>query len=171
MQIRNLKKEDFPVFALIMSMLLFGGSAAVIYGAKWAHQEKGDLYKVSGIVKSFHVEGGYRSRKKMMLQITNHGVLHHLTQDDFTNSIPVLETLRQGDEINTLVTSDVLVRDIERVWEIRRGDEILLSYEQTLELRKTHTQQRVISIAALVAALVLLRISIKLWIKYRASTN
>jgi len=160
--------KDFPGFALVMSLLLFGGSAAVIYGAKWAHQEKDDLYKVSGVVESIHVESGYRSgsRKKMVLQITNHGVLHHLTQDDFTRSIPALETLRQGDEINTLVASDVLFRKIERVWEIRRGDEILLSYEQTLELRKAHTQQRVISIAALVAALVLLRISIKRWIKY-----
>ena len=149
-------------------MLLFGGSAAVIYGGKWEHQEKDDLYKFSGVVESFHVESGYRSRKKMIIQITNQGVLHRLTQDDFTRSIRVLETLRQGDEINTLVASDVLVRDIERVWEIRRGDEILLSYEQTLELRKTHTQHRVISIAALVAAIVLLRISIKLRIKYRA---
>ena len=152
-------------------MLLFGVYATIIYGGKWEHREKDDLYEVSGVVESFQVEHVYKSGKKMMLQIRNHGVLHHLIQDDFSRSIPMLRTLRQGDEINTLVSPDVLGRDIEWMWEIRRGDEILLSYEQTIELRNPQTQQRVISIAALVAAIVLLFISIRLRIKYRAWTS
>jgi len=170
-QIRNLMKNDFFGFALIVSILLFGGIAAVIYGGKWEHQAKDDLYEVSGVVESFHVKRSYRNRNKMIIQITNHGVLHRLTQDDFTRSIPVLETLRQGDEINTLVAPDVIARDIERVWGIRRGDEILLSYEQTLELKKTLIHQRVISIVTIVATMVLLHIAIKLWLKRRASAR
>ena len=155
-----------------MSIFLLGGSAAVIFGGKWEHQEKDDLYQVSGVIESFHVEGGHRyGLRKMIIKITDHGELHQLTQVDFTRSIPELKTLRQGDEVNTLVAPDVIARDIERVWEIHRGDEIFLSYEQTLELRKANTQQRVITIAALVAAMVLLRILMELGIRYRARTS
>ena len=171
MQIGNLKKEDLPGFAMFMSILLVGVYAAIIYGGKWELREKHELYEVSGIVESFNVESVYRGGKNMMIQLNSHGVVHRLAQDDFTRSIPALKTLQQGDEIDTLVAPDELGRDLEWIWEIRREDQTLLSYEQTLELRKPNTLQWFIAIAALLAAIGLLIASIKLRIKYQAWTS
>ena len=171
MQIGNLKKEGLSGFALGMSILLVGVYAAIIYGGKWELREKHELYEVSGIVESFNVESVYRGGKKMMIQLNSHGLVHRLAQDDFTRSIPALKTLQQGDEINTLVAPDELGRDLEWIWEIRREDQTLLSYEQTLELRKPNTLQWFIAIAALLAAIGLLIASIKLRIKYQAWTS
>jgi hypothetical protein len=55
----------------------------------------------------------------------------HLVQDDLTSAVPRLRTLRVGDAVEALVAPDSLGRPLNWLWELRRGDETLLAYEET----------------------------------------
>ena len=55
----------------------------------------------------------------------------HLIQEDLTAAVPRLRTLRVGDDIEALTHPDPLARDLDWLWELRRGDDALLTYEET----------------------------------------
>ena len=161
----RLKKEDYPVFFFMFSILLFGLSASLIMD----HTEKEDLYEISGVVESFECKrGDHRSGSgpSIRVRVNDKGFVHHLVQSDFSKSVPKLKTLEEGDEISALVASDSLGRDTKWLWEISRNGELLLSYEQTSELKKQDSLHIKVSVV-LLAAVILLGISIKLWIKNR----
>jgi hypothetical protein len=54
-----------------------------------------------------------------------------LVQDDLTSAVPRLRTLRVGDVVEALVKHDSLGRPLDWLWELRRGDDTLLAYEET----------------------------------------
>lgn len=151
-----------------MSILLFGIYFVTFYGWKFDYPDKDSLHKVSGVIESVKENYVRRARDKLVIQIMSDSGLHHLSIDDFRTSVPAIKTLQQGDEINTLVTADSLGREIEWIWEIHRGEEIILSHEQMLELIKPGTLQSILSFIALVLAIFLFLFAIILRIRYRA---
>ena len=65
----------------------------------------------------------------------------HLIQGDLTAAVPRLRTLRVGDDIEALAHPDPLGRDLDWLWELRRGDDALLTYEETRRWFEQHAQR------------------------------
>ncbi len=92
----------------------------------------------------------------MVIQISGNGKTRQLLQTDYTKSVPDLLTLRKGDEISVLVSADSLGRDFDWIWEIHRGENLLLSYEQIQTLKKPNALQYILAVISFFCALGLL---------------
>lgn len=147
--------KDKPALALFVSALLLFLSITTVFTSELEYRDKNELHLVSGSVQSFEIKNIWRSRQHMFIQILSHGKIVQLIQKDYTKSVPALLTIRRGDQISALVSPDSLGRDTDWIWELRRGEEQLLSYEQTLLLTKPNSLQYVLSAIFFITAIYL----------------
>jgi hypothetical protein len=170
---RKLSRRDLPALYLIGGFIFGFAALALPFGAKLDMAKRNELHAVSGIVQSITRTTGKVTKLNIVVWDGNRS--HHLTQDDLYYDVPTLHSLRTGDPISALVRRDFLGRDLEWFWEIRRGTETILSYDQTqrfLESEKERTDvfaywAGVLSIAFLMAA-IFLRVRFGAW---QASTR
>lgn len=127
--------------ALPLAGFLLFLSASIVFSSELEVPKKNELYLVSGFVESFTIENVRRGGKNMVIHISSNGETRQLLQQDFTKSEPELLTLRRGDEISALVIADSLGRDFDWIWELHRGENLLLSYEQIQSLKKPNAMQ------------------------------
>ncbi len=146
--------------ALPIAVLLLFLSASIVFSSELEVPEKNALYLVSGLVESFTIEHVRRARPNMVIHISSNGKTRQLQQEDFTKSVPELLTLRRGDEISALVLPDSLGRDFEWIWEIHRGENLLLSYQQIQTLKKPTAMQYIIAAILFAFAVLLLLTSL-----------
>ncbi len=62
---------------------------------------------------------------------TPHGTAH-LSQLDYSEYYPAADTLQAGDTISALYEPDDMGRSIDWFWEIRKGNEVVVSYDETV---------------------------------------
>lgn len=148
---KHLKRSSFAI-----SSILFIISAVVFYNwISWEIPREDKLSNVSGIVMAVKIKNVYKSASQLEIQVIEHDKIYNISQKDITKNIPVLQTLRQGDTINALVSFDAF-GGIGFIWEIRRANEILLSREQVFELAKPVLSQLSLALMALLGAMIAL---------------
>ncbi len=149
------KQSKIPSFA--MSGILLIISAVVFYNwMTWKIPSEDKLNNISGVVMTVNVESVYKSSDQLIIQLIKNNEIFNISQKNLANRIPVLKTLRQGDEINTLVSYDSFDADVGFIWEISRANETLLSRDQVFELAKPTLSQLSLALMALFGAIVAL---------------
>jgi hypothetical protein len=96
--------------------------------------DQNELRRVTGRVELLWHSRLSKAGIKIHITVRDGENFHHLTQDDPSYAVPAMQTVRVGDFVVALVKADSLGRDIEWLWALQRGDEQLLSYEQTLSV-------------------------------------
>jgi hypothetical protein len=142
------KNAQFPPFGTAIGCvfvgLLLAGLAVILYQVGTPDVPRNDIVQISDA----KVERAYKRCNRrglrtcwMMIDIETDGMHRELVQYDTPPARAALEALRPGDTITALVSPvSTLENGLSYWWEIRRADEVLLSYEQTSkdELERNH---------------------------------
>lgn len=150
-------KRDAPGLCIIFGVLAGLLAITLLYAGRLNITDRSNLRVVSGRVEGFSRTTRSKTGRKIHLYVRDEDRIHHLTQDNLTWAVPKLRDLRVGDEISALVKPDFMCADLEWLWEIRRGNENILTYEETLHYFQRQTERmRPAGHAAAGAALFLL---------------
>jgi hypothetical protein len=107
---------------------------------------RSDLQTISGRVQLIsHTQRG-KAGSKLHIFVRGSDRLHHLTQEDLTDGVPTLKTQQVGDLITAMARPDMLGRDLDWLWELRRNDVMLLTFEETKHYLE-HRNDRVRTVA------------------------
>jgi hypothetical protein len=153
----SVNKRDAPALCAIFGAMLGMGSLGVAFAWRLDVPDQHELLRVTGRVDQLWHSRLSKAGMKIHMTVRDGGNLHHLTQDDPGYAVPVTQTVRLGDVVVALVKVDPFGRDIEWLWALQRGDEQLLSYDQTLSVvtRKAHRARQVAIGAAALSAILL----------------
>jgi hypothetical protein len=129
--------------AQLLAVGIVAAMAAGVLGFAWRLDmaDPNDLHQVVGQVEDVSHSGGGKSPRAIQILLRDGTRIHRLAQDDPGDAAPTVRTIRVGDFLVAMVKPDLLGRDMERVWAIRRGDEQLLSYTETLHLMLTKAER------------------------------
>jgi hypothetical protein len=142
----------FPPFGMAIGCvfvgLLLAGFAVFLYQVGAPDVPRNDIVQISDA----KVERAYKRCNRrglrtcwMMIDIETDGMHRELVQYDTPAARAALDALRPGNTITVLVSPvSTLENGLWYWWEIRRADEVLLSYEQTSndELDRNHRNRR-----------------------------
>ena len=129
----RLTRRDSPIVCLIYAVIFAVAALGLPFGAGLDLAQESDLQTIAGSVQSApRVKNGGKGGIKLHIFVRGSDRLHHLTQDDLSGDVPEIMNLRPGDNVTARVKHDSLGRDLEWLWELRRGGDTILSYEQTL---------------------------------------
>jgi hypothetical protein len=118
----------------VPALCLAGGfSCALFAGMAYASAylnivERTELRRISGRVEAVSRKKIYKGGPQLRMVVREANRQRHLVQDDLTSAVPRLRTLRVGDTVEALAYPG---SDLDQLWELRRGDDTLLAYEET----------------------------------------
>jgi hypothetical protein len=150
-------RRDSPALCALFGAILGMGALGLTFAWRLEMPNQHELRRVTGRVEQLWHSRLTKAGIKIHMDVRDRGSLHHLTQDDPSYAVPAMQTVRVGDSVVALVKVDSFGRDIEWLWALQRGDEQLLSYDQTLSVatREAHRALSVAVGAAVLSAILL----------------
>jgi hypothetical protein len=136
-----LRREHVPALCLAAGVLC-ASLAGVLYA--WAYLDIADrtqLQRISGRVEAVSQKRPTKAGPQLHIVVRTADRQRHLIQDDLTSAVPRLRALRVGDVVEALAQPDSLGRDVDWLWELHRGDDTLLTYEETRRVFEQHAQR------------------------------
>ena len=127
-------RQNKPVYLCILGVL--PAILAIAGFLLWREDvvDRGSLKQVSGRVTAFDCPPMGRARVKgprLFLEDKSDGNKLYVAEQNIpSDRFPSLQTLRPGDQVTALVRTHELTTT-SSLWEVRRGSEILLSFDQT----------------------------------------
>jgi hypothetical protein len=154
---RSANRRDAPALCAIFGAILGMGALGLAFARRFEVPDQHELRRVSGRVELLWHSRLSKAGIKIHITVRDGGNFHHLTQDDPSYAVPAMQTVRVGDFVVASVKAASLGRDIEWLWALRRGDEQLLSYDQTLAvvMQRGHRELQVAVGAAALSAILL----------------
>jgi hypothetical protein len=128
----SLRRES-PALCLIFGTFFGIFGLLFPYVASLDVASKSELQSVSGSVEQIYRKHVSRGSEKIDILVLGSDRIHHLTQDDFTDRVPEILTLKAGDKVTAKVKPDSMGRDLEWFWELKRNGVSILSFEATRE--------------------------------------
>ena len=158
------ENEQFPPFGTAVGCVLAGlvlaGIAMFLYQIGTEDVVRNDIVEISGArVERAHVrcEGTRFRTCRSVIAIETEGKHLELIQYDTPAARAAVDALSKGSTITALVSPVSTLGSGLWFWEVRRGDEVLLSHEQTSkdELVRNHTNRGWSYAVGLLAAVLL----------------
>jgi hypothetical protein len=144
---------------------IFGiGTVLLPLGAYFDTAHREALTPITGQIVRISRTNRPKAGLKLNIDVREAEQIHYLTQDDLTNFEPKLASLILGDTVSVLARHDFLWRDLDWYWEIRRGDEMILSYEETsrfLELQQMRLEKVAKYMAGLAGTLLIVAVGLR----------
>jgi hypothetical protein len=159
-------REDYPsepfgtAVGCVLAALILGGIAMFLYQIGAPDVVRNDIVQISGArVERAHVrcEGTRFKTCWSVIAIESDGRHLELIQYDTPAARAAIDALSRGSTITALASPVSIYGDGMWFWEVRRGDEVLLSHEQTSkdELARNHRNRGWSYAAGLLAAVLL----------------
>lgn len=140
------KKKDSPALCILFGSSIGLIAAILLWGWRFDFFKESALQPISGRVQAVFTTKAPKSGPQLNIYLRDSARLWHLVQHDMHNDAPSISMIRVGDLVTARVGSDLLNRDIYWLWELQRGDEVLLRYDQTLRsLQKRSKEMRSVS--------------------------
>ena len=154
---RSTNRRDSPALCALFGAILGMGALGLTFAWRLEIPNQHELRRVTGRVEQLWHSRLTKAGIKIHMDVRDRGNLHHLTQDDPSYAVPAMQAVRVGDSVVALVKVDSFGRDIEWLWALQRGDEQLLSYDQTLLVvsQRAHRTLQVAVGAAVLSAILL----------------
>jgi len=154
---RQTVRQDAPALCLLFAILFALLAGALLFAWRLDVPASQSLRSVAGRVEQVSHVIGPKVGRKIQITVREGTHLHHITQDDPSDALPAMKTIRLGDSIVALTAPDSLGRDLEWLWGLRRADQELLSYRDVLDIKQAKAQraQPVAYSAAVLSALLL----------------
>lgn len=143
MKARRIARRDLPAVCAIFSAIFAFAAVAFFYAWRLDVVARDELRPITGQVEAVTRTNKPKAGPKLNIFVRTPERLVHLTQDDISSLVPRLHEISAGDRIVAMAKRDSLWRDLDWVWELKRGDDVVLSYEQTfaaLMQRKERTR-------------------------------
>lgn len=137
---RSPTRRDLPALCLLFSAIFAASAIGLPFGAKLDIVNKSDLQPLSGTVERVFRTNRPKAGLKIHILLRADMRLHDLTQDDLSQDVPQLMSLRAGEYVTALVRHDSLGRDLDWLWELHRNGALLLSYDQTRQFLERRNQ-------------------------------
>jgi hypothetical protein len=131
---RPANRRDAPALCLLFAIYLALAAAGLEFSWHLDIADPQSLHRVNGRVEQIYHSNLPRTGLKIHIFVREGTGVHHLTQDDPGYTVPAMQTIRTGDSVVALTKPDSLGRDLEWLWSLKRGNEELLSYAQTLHI-------------------------------------
>ena len=125
-------KKDAPAICILSGGLLLLLSVIPLYGWRLDLARPSELRRISGQIKTLDTMNRPKAGTKLHIYVSSLEGDRHLTLDDLTCVVSSLLTFRPGDMVDALVKPDSFGRDLYWLWDLRRGDEAILTYDQSL---------------------------------------
>ena len=153
----SLTRRDAPALCAFFGAILGMGALGLAFAWRLDVPDQHELRRVTGRVEQLWHSRLAKAGIKIHMTVRDGDNAHHLTQDDPSHAVPAMQTVKVGDFVVALVKADSLGRDIEWLWALQRGDEQLLSYDQTLSVvsQRAHRALQVAVGAATLSAILL----------------
>jgi hypothetical protein len=121
---------------LVASALLIGSLAALLsqaWRADFAYPA--DLRAVSGTIDEVKCTWTTRGGSALHLVVRSGHEMFEYTQDDMRADVPALGTLKRGDLVTLLIQEPWLPTTAGVYWAVSRGEQMVLTYEDTKRWR------------------------------------
>ncbi len=125
-----------PAKLQLVGVLAVLAGAAFGWIGTWGPPSQDELVPVSGRLVALTARATSRSGHYLDLDLDDGGARRQLSQIDVSFRYPAISRLKAGDAVTALVKPDEVGRDLAWYWEVRRGSEVVLSYEQMAEWEK-----------------------------------
>lgn len=131
--------------------------------------ERTSLKEISGSIESVTLTHPQKSGPKLNIFVRDGSAVHQLSQDDLRQEVPELATLRVGDHVTALANPDFFGRPIDWLWELRRGDTLVVSYDATLaHFDRSVSRRQIMTVSLGLIGFCLLAIGIALRLHFGA---
>jgi hypothetical protein len=128
---RRFNPRDLPALCIFFGCLVGAGAVGTPLAARLDLAPENSLTLVSGqVVSLYHTNLG-KAGPKLHLLVRAADRIHHLTQDDMSELVPEMASIRVGDNITARVRPDFMGRDLDWLWELQRDGATILSYADT----------------------------------------
>jgi hypothetical protein len=125
------EKRDLPAICVVFGIILVFCSIALLHGWRLDFAEPSDLVTISGPIEIFEATNEPKAIPKLHIYVRAAEGIRHITLDDLSIKVPRIKTLHHGDEIKAMVKKDLFGRDLYWLWELGRGNETILTYDES----------------------------------------